>query len=94
MKLTRRQLDLLGIVHSLQQENNGAPIHYSALSERIDVSNSTAYNVLQLLTEKGCLKSSYHFPEKRSGRSSIAYELTGLGRQILASSGDGRRQSD
>ena len=86
MKLTRRQREFLQRTVALQRENNGKPIHYSALAERLGVTGITAYNMLNTLEQKGCVVASYILPEVRVGRSSIVFEATYIGRQILHNS--------
>ncbi len=81
MKLTHRQRDILGEIESLQNENQGDPIHYSMLAQKMDIGNSTAYHMLRVLEGKGCIVSRYRLPEVRIGRSSVVFEMTDAGRE-------------
>lgn len=80
--ITRRQREFLQGTVTLQSENDGDPIHYSALAEQMDVTNITAYNMLNTLERKGCVIASFVLPETRAGRSSIVFQVTAIGRQV------------
>lgn len=82
VNLTRRQREFLQGTVVLQSENDGEPIHYSVLAEQLDVTNITAYNMLNTLERKGCVIASYLLPETRVGRSSIVFQVTAVGRQM------------
>lgn len=83
MKLTGRQLEFLRQVALLQAEESDDAIHYTQLAERLNVGNLTAYNMLKILEEKGCVESQYRLPEVRVGRSTVVHKITPLGRQML-----------
>jgi hypothetical protein len=66
MKLTRRQEEFIANLVDLNQELNG-PIHYSLLAERLGVSPFTAYDMLNLLEEKGAVNSEYQLAADKNG---------------------------
>lgn len=66
MKLTRRQEEFIANLVDLNHEFNG-PIHYSLLAERLGVSPFTAYDMLNVLEEKGMVNSEYQLAADKSG---------------------------
>jgi len=54
------------------------PLHYSVVAERLGVSNSTAYDMLRLLEQKGLVACEYVTPKATPGpgRSSILFSPT------------------
>ena len=74
MKLTFRQKAFLIKVLDFYRETR-EPIHYSVIAERLGLSNSTAYDMLRLLEQKGMVGSEYTAPKATSGpgRSSILF---------------------
>jgi hypothetical protein len=66
MKLTRRQEEFISNLIDLSDEFDG-PIHYSMLADRLGVSPFTAYDMLCLLEEKGCVTSEYQLPDGKRG---------------------------
>ena len=90
MKLTRRQMDCLGEINDLQRQNQGDPVHYSDLAQRLDISKSTAYYMLRMLEEKGCVASQYQLPEVRIGRSSRVFEMSEMGQEVLSAADGGQ----
>ena len=74
MKLTFRQKAFLSKSLDLYQETQ-EPLHYSAIAERLGLDNSTAYDMLRLLEQKGMVSSEYATPKATSGpgRSSILF---------------------
>jgi Mn-dependent DtxR family transcriptional regulator len=66
MKLTRRQEEFVTNLVDLNNEFNG-PIHYSLLAERLGVSPFTAYDMLNVLEEKGAVISEYQLAAGKSG---------------------------
>jgi len=77
VKLTFRQKAFLSKVLDLYQETQ-EPLHYSAIAERLGLDNSTAYDMLRLLEQKGMVSSEYATPKAISGpgRSSILFSPT------------------
>ena len=92
MKLTHRQRDFLEQIQKLQAENEGDPVHYTELAKRLDISNSTAYHMMRVLEEKGCVIAQYQLPKIRIGRSSVVFGVSDAGREFLASLVDTKRQ--
>ena len=82
VKLTGRQRQYLEETISLQAENSGESIHYSALANRLGVSTISAYNMLRVLEQKGCLRSCYELSGLGIGRSSVLFEVTSTGRNL------------
>ena len=74
MKLTFRQKAFLSKVLDLYRETQ-EPLHYSVVAERLGLSNSTAYDMLRLLEQKGMINSEYAIPKATygPGRSSILF---------------------
>lgn len=66
MKLTRRQEEFITNLDQLNNEFDG-PIHYSLLAERLGVSPFTAYDMLNVLEEKGMVNSEYQLAADKSG---------------------------
>jgi predicted ArsR family transcriptional regulator len=54
------------------------PIHYSLVAQRLGLNNSTAYDMLRLLEQKGMINSQYDTPKATAGpgRSSILFSPT------------------
>ncbi|MBM4429460.1 MAG: helix-turn-helix domain-containing protein [Chloroflexi bacterium] len=78
MQLTNRQracLEKLLDAHYCQQ---GPPIHYTTLARALGVANSTAYEMLRLLEQKGYVSSEYHLAEEQAGpgRSTVLFRPT------------------
>lgn len=76
MSLTSRQrafLDkLLNLYHDAQE-----PIHYTAVAQHLGVGNTTAYEMMRLLEEKGYVRSEYMLAQDSGpGRSSIVFSPT------------------
>ncbi|MCK4388576.1 MAG: hypothetical protein KAW00_07360 [Dehalococcoidia bacterium] len=74
MNLTLRQRVFLKRFIELYQKE-GEPIHYSRVARCLGLSNSTAYDMLRLLGQKGLVNSQYLLPKPSSGpgRSSILF---------------------
>jgi DNA-binding MarR family transcriptional regulator len=74
MELTPRQKVVLSEAVDLYRESN-MPFHYSELAHRLGVSNSTTYDILKVLEQKGMVSSEYATPKMTSGpgRSSIRF---------------------
>jgi energy-coupling factor transport system substrate-specific component len=54
------------------------PVHYSVVAQRLGLNNSTAYDMLRLLEQKGMVSSQYDTPKATAGpgRSSILFSPT------------------
>ena len=74
MELTFRQKVFLSRVLDIYHEMRES-VHYSLIAERLGLSNSTAYDMLKLLEQKGMVGSEYAIPKVVSGpgRSSILF---------------------
>ena len=74
MELTFRQKVFLSRVLDLYRETR-KPLHYSTIAQQLGLSNSTAYDMLRLLEQKGVVSSEYVMPKVTSGpgRSSILF---------------------
>ena len=93
-KLTFRQKaflsKLLDIYHEMRE-----PLHYSVVAERLGLSNSTAYDMLRLLEEKGVVTSQYATPKATTGpgRSNILFSPAAKGVELLSRlAGESREQ--
>ena len=74
VRLTFRQKVFLSKLLDFYRETQ-EPLHYSVVAERLGLSNSTAYDMLRLLEQKGMVSSEYTTPKVTSGpgRSSILF---------------------
>jgi len=74
VKLTFRQKAFLSKLLDVYREMR-EPFHYSVVAKRLGLSNSTAYDMLRLLEQKGMVSSEYATPKETSGpgRSSILF---------------------
>jgi len=76
MSLTSRQrafLDkLLTLYHDAQE-----PVHYTTVAQHLGVGNTTAYEMMRLLEEKGYVRSEYVLAQGSGpGRSSVVFSPT------------------
>lgn len=84
LKITTRQKEFLQILIDLYQQN-GSPIHYSEVSQKMGVSKWTAYDMLQLFRKKNLLGVEYLIPESdnykgwKLGRSTMTFFPTKKG---------------
>ncbi len=64
---------LLDVYREMQE-----PVHYSVIAKRLGLNNSTAYDMLRLLEQKGMVGSEYATPKVTAGpgRSSILFSPT------------------
>lgn len=85
MKLTQRQEDFIGKLIELYVDYQG-PIHYSAVADRLGVSDITAYDMLRLLEEKGLAVTQYELADDKSGpgRSKILFAPSPRAHQMMA----------
>jgi len=74
MELTFRQKAFLSKLLDLYREME-EPVHYSVVAKRLGLNNSTAYDMLRLLEQKGMITSEYDTPKETSGpgRSNIRF---------------------
>lgn len=77
MKLTFRQKVFLSKLLDAYREMQ-EPVHYSAIAKQLGLNNSTAYDMLRLLEQKGMVTSEYSTPKETSGpgRSNIRFVPT------------------
>jgi hypothetical protein len=75
--LTPRQLAFLGKLQELYHEHR-APVHYTAVAERLGVNRFSAYDMLKVLEKKGFASSSYALAAGHSGpgRSMVVFAPT------------------
>jgi len=66
VNLTLRQRTFLGRFIELYQEE-GNPVHYSRVAQRLGLSNSTVYDMLRVLEQKGLVSSEYLLPKPSLG---------------------------
>ncbi len=66
MTLTNRQIVFLNKLLDVYKEMEG-PVHYSIVAGRLGLNNSTAYDMLRLLEQKGMVGSVYGTPKENSG---------------------------
>ena len=81
--LTRRRRECLAALQDAVTAA-GAPVHYSAISERLGISPWTAYDLLRALECDGLAAASYaHRPGVAVGRTQVAFSPTDQGRAAL-----------
>jgi predicted transcriptional regulator len=77
MELTNRQKvflsKLFDVYHAMKE-----PVHYSVVARRLGLNNSTAYDMLRVLEQKGMVSSQYDTPKETvgPGRSNIRFAPT------------------
>jgi len=84
-KLTFRQKVSLCKALDLYNEMQ-EPFHYSLLADRLGVSESTAYDMLRRLEEKGLVAYEFVTPKKIAGpgRSSVVFSPTAKAREVIS----------
>ena len=94
-KLTPRQRTFLRELVGLCREE-GRPVHYSLLAERLGVNRFSAYDMLKLLEDKGLARSDYildgHSPGP--GRSQVVFSPTSQAFALVCQTSDERGMSD
>jgi len=77
MELTFRQKAFLSKLLDVYREMQ-EPVHYSVIAKHLGLNNSTAYDMLRLLEQKGMLISQYDTPKETPGpgRSNIRFVPT------------------
>ncbi len=85
MRMTERQRAFLEQFWELYREVK-APLHYSAVADKLKVSKISAYDMLRLLKRKGMVASQYLLPKKRAGpgRSMIVFYPTKRAAALLS----------
>jgi predicted ArsR family transcriptional regulator len=75
--LTLRQKSFLKKLLDVYRERQ-EPVHYSVVAQKLGLNNSTAYDMLRLLEQKGMVSSQYDTPKATAGpgRSSILFSPT------------------
>jgi len=78
MQLTSRQCDFLEKLLDVYYRHRRQPIHYTTLAQALNVANSTAYEMLRLLEQKGYVSSEYYLSDHRTGpgRSMVLFRPT------------------
>ena len=95
-KLTFRQKAFLSKLLDVYREMR-EPLHYSVVAERMGLSNSTAYDMLRLLEQKGMVTSQYATPKATTGpgRSNILFSPAAKGVELLSSlAGESQQQEE
>ena len=96
MELTFRQKVFLNKLLDVYLERQ-EPIHYSIMAKRLGLNNSTAYDMLRLLEQKGMVVSEYSTPKETSGpgRSNIRFVPTPESIELFSHlAGDIREQDE
>ena len=96
MELTFRQKVFLSKVLDVYREMR-EPVHYSDVAKQLGLNNSTAYDMLRLLEQKGMLISLYDTPKEapRPGRSNIFFIPTAETIELFSHlAGDIREQEE
>jgi len=83
-QITRRQQQFLSQFLDMYQEFD-QPIHYVALSKRLDIGKVTAYEMLRLLEKRGLVEAELHLPSgnRGPGRSTILFRPTQKAIQLV-----------
>ena len=78
MQLTSRQRAFLGSLLDVYYEHRRQAIHYTTLARALGVANSTAYEMLRLLEQKGYVSSEYRLADDHvgPGRSMVLFHPT------------------
>jgi len=78
MQLTSRQQAFLEKLFDVYYRHRQQPIHYTDLARALGVANSTAYEVLKKLEQKGYVASEYRLSEHHAGpgRSIVLFRPT------------------
>jgi DNA-binding PadR family transcriptional regulator len=78
MPLTSRQRAFLESLFDVYHDHGRQPVHYTALARALGVANSTAYEMLKLLENKGYVSSEYRLAAGHSGpgRSMVLFRPT------------------
>ena len=96
MELTFRQKAFLSKLLDVYREMQ-EPVHYSVIAKYLGLNNSTAYDMLRLLEQKGMLISQYDTPKETPGpgRSNIRFVPAAETIELFSHlAGDVREQED
>jgi len=96
MELTFRQKAFLSKLLDVYREMQ-EPVHYSVIAKHLGLNNSTAYDMLRLLEQKGMVVSQYDTPKETSGpgRSNIRFVPTAETVELFSHlAGDIREQEE
>ncbi|MGI2336482.1 MAG: hypothetical protein ACRKGH_07580 [Dehalogenimonas sp.] len=96
MRLTFRQKVFLSKLLDAYRDMK-EPVHYSVIADRLSLNNSTAYDMLRLLEQKGMVASVYDAPKKIAGpgRSSVRFVPTAETTDLFSKlAGDVREQDE
>lgn len=95
MELTFRQKAFLSKVLDVYREMKG-PVHYSVIAQKLGLSNSTTYDMLKLLEQKGLVTSEYDTPKVTSGpgRSSVSFTPTAETAELFSHLAGNIREQD
>lgn len=85
MGLTNRQRAFFEKLLDVYHSHRGRSVHYTTLARGLGVANSTAYEMLKLLEQKGYVSSEYHLPDRHvaGGRSMVLFRPTMKGLRIF-----------
>lgn len=78
MQLTNRQRAVLEKLFDVYYQYRRQPIHYTTVAQALGIANSTAYEMLKLLEQKGYVSSEYHLADRHTGpgRSMVLFKPT------------------
>jgi len=96
MELTFRQKAFLSKLFDVYREMK-EPIHYSVIAKHLGLNNSTAYDMLRLLEQKGMVTAEYDTPKETAGpgRSNIRFVPTAETIELFSHlAGDIREQEE
>jgi hypothetical protein len=95
MKLTYRQKNFLSRLLDVYKEME-VPVHYSVIAKQLGLNNSTAYDMLRLLEQKGMVRSAYGTPKENSGpgRSNILFTPTAEAMELFSHLAGNIREQD
>ena len=96
MELTFRQKAFLSKLLDIYREMQ-EPVHYSVIARHLGLNNSTAYDMLRLLEQKGMVISQYDTPKETPGpgRSNIRFVPTAEATELFSHlAGDIREQEE
>ncbi|MGI6621251.1 MAG: hypothetical protein ACOX35_07440 [Bacillota bacterium] len=83
MKLSKRRFEFLETLVDLVNQK-GAPVHYIDVSEKMNVSKWTAYDMMRQLAEDGLVETSYSLnPSGSPGRSLVMFSPTRKGLSVV-----------
>ena len=83
--LTNRQRAFLEKLLDVYYSHRRLSVHYTTVARALGVANSTAYEMLKLLEQKGYVSSEYHLPDRppAGGRSMVLFRPTMKGLRVF-----------